>query len=227
MLQLNKINHTYNLNQKNQTKVLNQINLEISLNQFIVLFGQSGSGKTTLLNIMAGLLKPTTGEVKYNGEDIYQLNDQAISNFRRDNIGFIFQNFLLDENFSALDNVKIPLFLHKKITTKEQTERAKNGLKVVGLAGKEQNKPPQLSGGEQQRVSIARALVNNPKFIIADEPTGNLDSKTGASIIQLLRQQVNQNCSVILVTHNENYITNGDVVYHINDGKITKVSKDE
>lgn len=223
MLKLQGVSHIYSINTNIECKALDDINLTIPLNKFVVILGQSGSGKTTLLNVMAGLLRPTGGIVEYNGENIYKFDDKKLSAYRRDNIGFVFQSYFLDSSFSALDNVRVPLFLQKNITMQEQFEKSKGVLLEVGLQDKVNNKPTQLSGGQCQRVAIARALVNNPKFIIADEPTGNLDTTSGDAIIDLLRSQVGPMRSVVMVTHNNRYVREGDVVYQIKDGRVEKV----
>jgi putative ABC transport system ATP-binding protein len=221
MLRIHEVSHVYSKGKDIAFKALDNINATIQKGKFIILLGQSGSGKTTLLNVMAGLLRPSSGLVEYNGKDIYKLNDKEVSIFRRDNIGFVFQNYFLDSSFSALDNVKVPLFLHKDITAQQQLERAKSALAQVGLQDKINNKPTQLSGGQCQRVAIARALVNNPKFIIADEPTGNLDATSGDAIVQLLRTQVATERTVVMVTHNNRYVGECDIVYRLEDGQIS------
>lgn len=223
MLKLKEVSHVYSVNSQIECKALHHIDITIPLNKFIIILGQSGSGKTTLLNVMAGLLKPTKGIVEHEGYNIFELSDKDLSAFRRDHIGFVFQNYFLDNNFSALDNVKVPLFLHKNVSIEDQHRRAKDALTQVGLLDKINNKPTQLSGGQCQRVAIARALVNNPKYIIADEPTGNLDSTSGDAIVELLRNQVSAVRSVVMVTHNHRYVRTGDIVYQIKDGILENI----
>jgi putative ABC transport system ATP-binding protein len=219
MIELSNINHVYSGKFTLFTALYN-VNIKIPESNFVILLGQSGSGKTTLLNIIAGLMKPTSGTVIHNGQNIYNLSNKELTEFRKDNIGFVFQNYFLENNFTALENVLIPLFLNKKLSIEELYLRAKNVLALVGLEEKIDNKPTQLSGGECQRVAIARALVNNPQVLIADEPTGNLDSKNGDSIVELLRSQVDNKRTVIMVTHNPKYIQDSDIVFEIEDGKI-------
>lgn len=193
---------------------------EIPDGKFVMLLGQSGSGKTTLLNIIGGMMKPTSGEVFFNGESIYEKSLKELCKYRSKNIGFIFQNFFLENAYTARENVMVPLLLNRELNKADRESRIKGILDRVGLAEAINKKPTELSGGECQRVSIARALVNDPKLIIADEPTGNLDSVNGDSIINLLREQVENKKTVLLVTHNERYLSYADVVFRICDGVI-------
>jgi len=222
MLKLSRIKHIFNENLSNECEVLSNLNIEIKLNQFVVILGKSGSGKTTLLNIMGGLLKPTKGNVFFDEKDIFKFNNKEISLYRQREIGFVFQNFFLEENFSAIDNVKIPLFLNQKLSKNEINKKAYELLDEVQLKEKSKNKPNELSGGECQRVAIARALANNPTFILADEPTGNLDEITGKKIINLLRSKVNAKRTVILVTHDKDNIRKDDIVYRLDKGILIK-----
>lgn len=219
MIKIENVDHFYK-NGNNRFQALHNINLEISDGKFIMLLGQSGSGKTTLLNILSGLLKPTKGNVFFDKINICDLKDKEISIFRSQNIGFVFQNYFLENCFSSLENVMVPLFLNRKLTNIERENKAIEMLDLVGLGKKIQNKPTELSGGECQRVSIARALANDPKIIIADEPTGNLDSVNGLNIIQILKKQVTNGKTVIMVTHNTEYACFADKVIYIKDGKI-------
>lgn len=221
MITLKGISHIYN-SKDVKCKALTDVNIEIPTNKFIVISGQSGSGKTTLMNIIGSLMKPSSGEVMFDEKNIYEMNGKELSAFRRDNIGFIFQNFFLENAFTSLENIYIPLFLNEKLNESERKQRAVELLTLMGLEEKQYNLPTQLSGGECQRVAIARALANNPQYLIADEPTGNLDSKNGEKIISILRQQIEHGRTVILVTHNKSYIQKNDVVFEISDGKVIR-----
>ncbi len=219
MIEIKNVTHVYKNNQVN-FKALDNIKINIVNNRFNILFGKSGSGKTTLLNVIGGLLQPTDGEVVVNGLNIYKMNDMELSNYRKDYVGFVFQNFFLEDNFTALENVLIPLFLEMKMTKEQRTSKAIEVLERVGLGDKIYYKPTELSGGECQRVAIARALANDPTLIIADEPTGNLDAENGKMIVALLRKQIELGSTVLLVTHDSEFIENNDVVYNIVDGRI-------
>lgn len=199
-----------------------QADMTIPDGKFVILWGQSGSGKTTLLNIIGGIMKPTSGRVVVDNQDVYALNDKDLSKFRQNTVGFVFQNYFLDESFTAIENVLIPLFLDSTLTSNARIDRAIDLLKSVNLGERLNHRPPQLSGGECQRIAIARALANNPKYIIADEPTGNLDMRNGDCIVEILRNQVKNGKTVIMVTHNRNYLHNADIVYEIQDGVVSK-----
>jgi len=218
MIQIREISHTYNSG--NNQEILHDISLDIPEGQFCLLLGQSGSGKTTLLNIIAGLLKPTKGRVLYNDNSIYEFTEDRLCEFRHKKIGFIFQNYFLEDNFTVEENVLIPLLLDKDRNEDRNRELIVNALEQVGLSDKSRKKPKELSGGECQRVSIARALVTNPEIIIADEPTGNLDSVNGRNVIEILKKQAEKGKTVLMVTHNESYIPYADVVLRILDGAI-------
>lgn len=219
MIKVENVDYIYR-NKKNSYKAVDNVSFIIEDGKFIILFGQSGSGKTTVLNMIGGLLKPTAGQVLFDDVEIYNLSNKDLCNFRRDNVGFIFQNYFLENCYTSAENVIVPLLLNKFKSISELKVRAASILKSVGLEGKENNRPTELSGGECQRVAIARALVNNPKYIIADEPTGNLDSINGLKIINLLKKQVSLGKTVIMVTHNELYKEYADVIISIKDGKI-------
>lgn len=218
MISVCDVCHTYN--PRNDQEVLHHISLDIPDGKFVMLLGQSGSGKTTLLNIIGGMMKPTSGIVLFNGKSVYEKGPKELCKYRSENIGFIFQNFFLENAYTARENVMVPLLLNRKIDRKERESRVTEILERVGLGEKRNKRPTELSGGESQRVSIARALVNDPKLIIADEPTGNLDSVNGDSILNLLHEQVENKKTVLLVTHNERYLSYADVVFRICDGVI-------
>lgn len=185
-----------------QVIALNNVSLDITENDFIVVTGPSGSGKSTLLYTLGGLLTPNTGCVHVDGSDIYELNQRHRAKFRRDNVGFIFQTFELLTYLTALENVMLPLSLNE-IPEEDQLEWGAESLSKVGLGQRLHHKPSELSGGEQQRVAIARGLVNKPRLLLADEPTGNLDQKTGDGIMGLLSSLNEEGQTIVMVTHDK------------------------
>ena len=222
MIQLKNITKSFDLN-KNKVEVLKGINLQIADDEFIALMGPSGSGKSTLLGILAGIDSPTSGEIYIYGQDISKKKEDELARFRNENVGIVFQAYNLIPSLNAIQNVKAPLYAGKnKLTSKEIDERAKKLLDMVGLSHRETHKPGELSGGEQQRVAIARALINNPKILVADEPTGNLDAKTGEEILDLiLKINKDMHLTIIMATHNEEIAKFADRVVNISDGIIT------
>lgn len=206
-----------------QVHACNGIRLEIPDGAFVSVSGRSGSGKTTLLNLIAGKEKPDSGKVLIDGVDIHKLPDRQLSKFRNENIGFVFQSFLLEPSMTALENVELPLII-RKYSKEKRREIAKDMLEKVGLGDRLYHKPGQLSGGERQRVSIARALCTNPKILVADEPTGNLDAKTGEDIMELIRS-LTKDCTFVLVTHDEELARSAPMQVVMRDGKI--ISKTE
>ena len=222
MIQLKNITKSFDLN-KNKVEVLKGINLQIADDEFIALMGPSGSGKSTLLGILAGIDSPTSGEIYIYGQDISKKKEDELARFRNENVGIVFQAYNLIPSLNAIQNVKAPLYAGKnKLTSKEIDKRAKKLLDMVGLSHRETHKPGELSGGEQQRVAIARALINNPKILIADEPTGNLDAKTGDEILDLiLKINKDMHLTIIMATHNEEIAKLADRVVNIYDGIIT------
>ena len=222
MIQLKNITKSFDLN-KNKVEVLKGINLQIADDEFIALMGPSGSGKSTLLGILAGIDSPTSGEIYIYGQDISKKKEDELARFRNENVGIVFQAYNLIPSLNAIQNVKAPLYAGKnKLTSKEIDERAKKLLDIVGLSHRETHKPGELSGGEQQRVAIARALIKNPKILVADEPTGNLDAKTGDEILDLiLKINKDMHLTIIMATHNEEIAKLADRVVNISDGIIT------
>jgi len=201
-------------------EALKGVDLSIAPGQFVSIMGPSGSGKSTLLHLMGGLDRPTSGKVILNGEAIERLNDRELSLFRRRKLGFIFQFFNLLPTLSALENVALPLLLDGKPMS-EIEGRAKELLSTMGMEKRIQHKPDQLSGGEMQRVAIARALMSDPLLILADEPTGNLDSKTGEAVLTLLSDLVKKTGkTVVMVTHDPNAASFGDRQIRVRDGLI-------
>lgn len=207
---------------KIKVPALRGVNLKVLSGDFISIVGPSGSGKTTLLNIIGLLDRPTRGKVYINGIDVLRLSENERAKVRLKYIGFTFQMFHLIPWLTALQNVEIPLIL-AGIPNKLRIRRAIECLRAVGLADRMNHRPGELSGGEQQRVAIARAIANNPKIILADEPTGNLDSKTGRTIVELLRS-LNEKLktTVIIVTHNLEVAKSTNKIYHLKDGVIVK-----
>ncbi|WP_314118179.1 ABC transporter ATP-binding protein [Peptostreptococcus stomatis] len=205
-------------NEKNVVKAVDGINFEVGCNEFVAIVGKSGSGKSTFLHCAAGLDKPTSGNVFINGEDIYSVNDKRLSEIRRKELGFIFQNFNLIPTLNVYDNIILPIHLDGK---KENKDYIDNLIKEIGLEGQVNKFPNELSGGQQQRVAIARALSNKPSIIFADEPTGNLDSKTTYEVMALLKRIIKKyNTTLIMITHNLEIADEADRIITVSDGKI-------
>lgn len=206
----------------NIVHALSNVNLILNKNELTIIEGPSGSGKTTLLNIIGGLLKPSSGKILVNNKNIIEMNDNEKAYYRNKVIGFVFQSFYLEPNFTVYDNVEVPLII-AGIPKNERRKMILSTLDSVGLTDKEKMIASKLSGGEKQRVSIARAIVNNPEIILADEPTGNLDSKNGDMIMSLLKRISKEDKIVIVITHNdEQAIKYGDKIYRLNDGEINE-----
>lgn len=204
-------------------RALDGVTFQIYEGEFVPFVGTSGSGKSTLLNMLAGLEKPTKGEITIAGQRIDRLKENQLVRFRRRKIGFIFQSFNLIATMNALENVAFPLAF-RGITRTVREKKADAMLERVGLSGHKSHKPNQMSGGQQQRVGVARALVVNPSIVFADEPTGNLDSNTSKEILELMRNVVSeQKKTLVMVTHDNNLAHVADRIIHIRDGKIKKI----
>jgi len=220
LLQAKRIHKTYS-DGKKEFAVLKGINLDIEEGKFISIVGPSGAGKSTLLNILGGLDAPTEGEVVFEEKNIYRLSDEEVSKIRNEKIGFVFQFYHLLSEFTVLENVMMPAIISTGLKTQgiSLKERALELLAQTGLSERREHFPAQLSGGEKQRVAIVRALINNPSLLLCDEPTGNLDSATGAELVNLIRR-LNQEkqMTVILVTHNLELAKMADKTYHLKDG---------
>ncbi len=200
-------------------KALRGIDLEINKGEYVALMGPSGSGKSTLMNILGALDTPTSGKYKLNGKEVEKLSDKELAEIRNKEIGFVFQTFNLLPRTTALDNVALPL-IYAGFSKSKRYERAKEVLKQVGLEDRMTHKPNELSGGQRQRVAVARALVNNPSIILADEPTGNLDSKTSEEIMELFNQLHKEGNTIILVTHEEDIAEHANRIIRLKDGRI-------
>ena len=220
-LELKNINKVYRTKEI-ETQALENVNLTVENGEFISIMGPSGCGKSTLLNIIGLLDAPTSGSVTINGTDPLKLSDKKLAAFRNSNIGFVFQSFHLINTLNVLDNVMLPL-LYRQMSNRERTEAARRVIERVGLTHRIKHHPSQLSGGQCQRVAIARSIVGNPSLILADEPTGNLDSKMGGEIMEILHQlNRDDRRTVIMVTHNEEQARMTDRIVRFYDGRQVK-----
>jgi ABC-type lipoprotein export system ATPase subunit len=199
------------------------VNFHVEEGQITSVMGPSGCGKSTLLHLLGGMQSPTSGEIWLSGKALHGQNDEELSQYRQSTIGFVFQFFHLLPHFDAVENVELPLLI-QGVSASAAREKARDLLDRVGLATKENRRPSQLSGGEQQRVAIARALVQEPKLLLADEPTGNLDIATGQTILDLIRKVSNQqNCAVLMATHSREAAEWGDMVIMMRDGQVNGI----
>jgi len=218
LLKLSNIEKVYRMDGIS-VKALDGISLMIREGEFVAITGASGSGKSTLMHIIGCLDTPTNGEVFLEGQKVSDLTERQLAIVRNKKIGFVFQQFNLLARTSALENVALPL-IYSSLSESEIEEKAKEALNMVGLSNRLDHQPNQLSGGQQQKVAIARALVTSPSLILADEPTGNLDSKSGQEILKIFQQLNNQGNTIILVTHNQQVAANAQRIIKIKDGKI-------
>lgn len=225
LLELRHIYKNY-MQDKIVIPVLKDINISINEGEYVAIMGPSGSGKTTLMNIIGCLDRPTKGEYLLEGESIVNYNENRLSDLRLKTLGFVFQSFNLLPKQTALDNVALPLG-YAGYSVKQRKQIAFQALKRVGLEERVNFRPSQLSGGQQQRVAIARALVNNPKIILADEPTGALDSKSGIQVMNLFQQLNDEGVTIIMITHDANIAGHAKRVLHILDGEIARDKQDE
>ena len=218
LIEIKNLIKTYKIGGETINAVDN-ITLDILEGEMVAITGPSGSGKSTLMHLIGGLDKPTKGDILVDSVNIAKLKDKHLSKYRNTTIGFVFQSFNLQPNLTSLENVKLPLMFSKNVANK--AESALKALEMLDLKNRIFHKPNQLSGGQKQRVGIARALVNNPKIILADEPTGNLDSKNGSIVINLLREiNKEKNVTIIIVTHDPNIANKCDREIRMKDGKI-------
>lgn len=206
-----------------KVRALNGVSFAINKGEFCAIVGTSGSGKSTLLNMLAGLEKPTKGEIVIAGEHMEKKGENQLVKFRREHVGFIFQSFNLLGTMTAAENVALPLTF-QGVDKKVRLKKAKEAIELVGLTKHINHKPTQMSGGQQQRIGVARALVVNPEIIFADEPTGNLDSNTSKEVMELMQKVVReQNQTLVMVTHDEHLAGFADRIFQIQDGKIVKI----
>jgi len=218
MIELHDLSKVYRTSDV-ETTALNNINLEISEGEFIAIMGPSGCGKSTLLNILGMLDTPNSGSYNFLGEDVANRSERELANVRKQNIGFIFQSFNLIDELSVAENVELPL-LYQKMPAKERAERVQQVLERVNIAHRADHRPQQLSGGQQQRVAVARAVVTNPNLILADEPTGNLDTTNGEEVLALLGQLNSDGTTIIMVTHDQGHADHASRVVHMLDGRV-------
>ncbi len=225
MISVKNLKKTYFLGGE-EVHALDDVSLSIKEHEFVAIIGQSGSGKSTFMNMLGCLDRPDSGEITLDGTDILKCKEKELSVIRNKKIGFIFQQFHLLPKLSALENVELPL-IYQGMPTKKRREKAVKALKAVGLEKRMNHKPNQLSGGQQQRVAIARALVGEPSLILADEPTGNLDSRSGKEIMMLLHNLHEEGNTIVLITHDNNVAMEAPRQVQISDGKIIKDSGGE
>lgn len=220
LIEIRDVSKIYNPGE-NEVRALDGVNLTIERGEFVAIIGQSGSGKSTLMNILGCLDVPSKGTYILNGEDVSGLSDDALSDIRNKEIGFIFQGFNLIANLTAQENVELPL-IYRGVSKKERQALSKAALEKVGLSHRMDHRPNQMSGGQQQRVAIARAIAQAPPVILADEPTGNLDSASSEEIIHILKALHKDNRTVILITHDNDIAAQAHRVIRIKDGKIER-----
>lgn len=220
-MKMEDIVKTYISKNGNQVKALNNINYNFKEGKFYAIMGQSGSGKTTLINILGLVDVPTRGKYFFNGVEVQKLSNDKLSEIRNNEIGFVFQHFYLNNRLTALENVLLPTLINKKHTKEEIIENAKKLFNNLGLESRMNHYPNELSGGEQQRVSLIRALINEPSVILADEPTGNLDYNNELEILKLLKEVSKKKC-VIVVSHNPNIKKYADIVLNLDKGVLNE-----
>ncbi len=219
VIKVKKISKKF-INKDKETKVLDNISLEIEKGEFVSLMGASGSGKSTLLYLIGGLDKPTEGEIYINSKDINKMKEKNLAELRRKDMGFVFQFYNLVQNLSVEENIMLPVIMDGK-KEKDYIERLNKILRIIGLEDKRKSLPSELSGGQQQRVSIARAIILNPSIILADEPIGNLDSKSGEEIMKLFKKiNEEEKITILQVTHSEDSAKYGNRLIRLKDGKI-------
>jgi putative ABC transport system ATP-binding protein len=219
VIELIKVNKVYDMGAEVQVQALKDIDLTIKRGEYVAIMGPSGSGKTTLMNILGCLDTPTSGKYLFDGVDVSDMDDNELAKIRNQGIGFVFQTFNLIPRSDALHNVELPL-IYSGVPASDRKDRARRTLEMVGLGERVHHKPNELSGGQRQRVAIARALINDPSIILADEPTGNLDSKTGDEIMVFFEDLYKKGNTIILVTHEEYIAEHSKRIIRIRDGMI-------
>jgi putative ABC transport system ATP-binding protein len=223
MLKLHGISRLFR-SDETRTQALRNINIEVGAGEFVAVMGPSGCGKSTLLNIMGMLDKPTGGDYFFNGENVVGYSESQLSDIRKDHIGFIFQAFNLLDELSVYRNIELALLYHD-ITASERRQRIETVMEKVGIAHRAKHKPSQLSGGQQQRVAVARAIVAKPILLLADEPTGNLDSNNGREIMEILNQLNSQGTTIVMVTHNQLDADHAQRTINLFDGSVAMESQ--
>ena len=218
MLKLTKICKTYRTSEV-ETRALNEISLEIGAGEFVAVMGPSGCGKSTLLNVLGLLDSPTSGTFEFFGEQVAQYSEARLTGLRRDRIGFVFQSFNLIDDLSVAENVEVAL-LYRRVPAGERRRRVARALEQVGMGHRAKHRPQQLSGGQQQRVAVARALVSEPQLILADEPTGNLDTANGEAVMGMLTDAVQAGMTVVMVTHSLDHATAAQRTIKLLDGRV-------
>lgn len=218
LVEINNICKIYNPGE-NEVRALDHVSVSIDEGEFVAIIGQSGSGKSTLMNMLGCLDVPTSGEYRLHGQNVSELTDNELSDIRNREIGFIFQGFNLIANLTALENVELPL-IYRGVPRGERVRLARTALEKVGLGKRMDHKPAEMSGGQQQRVAIARAIAQAPPIILADEPTGNLDSRSTEEIMAILQELYEEGRTVILITHNNEIADRAKRIIQIKDGKI-------
>lgn len=222
IIEVKHVKKIYRMGSERITAV-DDVSFTIKKGEFCCLFGASGSGKSTLLNLMAGIEKATKGQITIKGKNINRMSEKNLAKFRQNNLGFVFQSYNLMNAMTALENVELPL-IFKHIPSKRRKKMAKDMLTKVGLGARLKHRPKQMSGGQQQRVGIARAFVSNPEIVFADEPTGNLDSKTSKEVMDLIREMAKaNNQTIVMVTHDRRLAEYSDKIIHIFDGNVEEI----
>ena len=226
LIELKDVYKIYGEGLESEVRALDGVSLTIDKGEFVAIVGQSGSGKSTMMNVLGCLDIPTRGDYHLNGVDVRELTDKELSAIRNKEIGFIFQQYNLIQNLTVLENVELPL-IYQGIHPDDRRDMALNALERVGLAGRVKHRPTEMSGGQQQRVAIARAIATHPPIIMADEPTGALDSKTGLEVLGFLRQLNKEGTTVILITHDNSIAATARRIVRLTDGKIVEDRQQE
>ena len=226
LIELKNVYKIYGEGLESEVRALDGVSLTIDKGEFVAIVGQSGSGKSTMMNVLGCLDIPTRGDYHLNGVDVRELSDRELSAIRNKEIGFIFQQYNLIQNLTVLENVELPL-IYQGVGLDDRREMAMEALERVGLAGRVKHQPPEMSGGQQQRVAIARAIATHPPIIMADEPTGALDSKTGLEVLGFLRELNKEGTTVILITHDNSIAATARRVVRLTDGKIVEDREQE
>ena len=226
LIDIKNIYKIYNEGKESEVRALDGISLQIDRGEFVAIVGQSGSGKSTLMNVLGCLDIPTYGEYCLNGTDVTSLSDKALARIRNREIGFVFQGYNLIQELNALENVTLPL-IYRGTSVWEREDLAMAALERVSMADRARHRPSEMSGGQQQRVAIARAIATDPPIIMADEPTGALDSRTGRHVLEILRELYRGGTTVLLITHDENIAAEAKRVVRLSDGRIISDQRQE